>query len=243
MNISFKGIEIGINDSWENFWQEDTKTMVAAIQNKIDTPFTPGAENVFRFFRLDLATIKVVILGQDPYPQKDFATGRAFEVANINDWLDTKINPSLKNIVKLLHKTFCDKTSVKSIVNVRKDITNGKFKVAQPNQLFEKWEKQGVLLINTALTCAEGGSEKSNTHSGYWHSFTKKLLAYISKTNPNLKWFLWGKHARLFAQKTKIKGKLFESAHPRRYQQDPQSFLKCSHFAEVQSIDWLSVSE
>lgn len=171
MNIIFKDAEIVCHQSWVNFWQDDTQNLLADIQNKIKGSFTPSAKNVLRFFKLDLKTVKIVILGQDPYPQKNVATGRAFEVANIYDWQNTKINRSLQNIVKLLHKIICGNANVESIIHVRKELQNGKFKIAPPNKLFEKWEQQGILLINTALTCAEGNSKKSNSHSQFWHLF------------------------------------------------------------------------
>lgn len=242
MKIFFKEAEIVCHSSWVNFWQEDTKKMLADIQSKIKDDFTPSAEKVLRFFTLDLKKAKVVILGQDPYPQKNVATGRAFEVSNVRDWKNTQINPSLKNIVKLLHKIKFKFQKASPIGVVRRDIINEEFLIAPPNELFEKWERQGVLLINTALTCAEGNSKKSNSHSQFWHSFAKKVLAYISNENHDLIWFLWGSHAQSFARQAKIKGQLLKSDHPRLYKQNPNSFLAKCHFATVNHIDWLSFS-
>lgn len=122
MKIFFKGAEIVCHSSWVNFWQEDTKKLLADIQSKIKDDFTPSAEKVLRFFSLDLKKAKVVILGQDSYPQKNVATGRAFEVSNVRDWKNTQINPSLKNMVKLLHKIKFEFPKASPIGVVRRDM-------------------------------------------------------------------------------------------------------------------------
>lgn len=240
MNIFFKGAEIFCHSSWVNFWQEDTKKLLDDIQDKIKDNFTPSAKKVLRFFKLDLKRAKVVILGQDPYPQRNVATGRAFEVANVQNWQSTQINPSLQNIVKLLHKIVCDKKNVESIIDVRKDIQNGDFKIAPPNEIFEIWEKQGVLLLNTALTCVKGSSQKSNSHGLIWDPFTKKVIEYMSAENLDLQWFLWGNSAQKFAKYAK--NNLWLCKHPRRYGQKKGSFFAECHFLKVDSIDWTGFS-
>ncbi len=63
----------------------------------IGKSFTPTEENIFKAFKITkFKDIKVVILGQDPYPQRGVATGLAFAVS-----VNTKIPASLKNIFKV----------------------------------------------------------------------------------------------------------------------------------------------
>ena len=101
--MKFKGKEVHWHSSWKAFFErDDIQKMIEDIECKIDDNFTPSADKVFRFAEVDLKKLKVVILGQDPYPQEGVATGRAFEV---NGWDQMGTNISLQNIMKLICKS------------------------------------------------------------------------------------------------------------------------------------------
>ena len=106
-------------------------------------------------------------MGQDPYYNPEQATGLAFSVKT-----DIKTPPSLKNIFKEL----------KSDLNI--DRTNSDL---------SDWHKQGVFLLNTALTVIE---QKPNSHKKMWKEFTKDLLKYLAKKNPNILYVMWGNNAQ-----------------------------------------------
>ena len=104
------------------------------------TSVLPERENLFKAFALTVPEdVKVVILGQDPYPTKGNATGLAFSVSD-----GSKITKSLENIYRELE----------SDLHVNRPL----------NGNLEGWAKEGVLLLNSVLTVKEG---KRASHQ-YW---------------------------------------------------------------------------
>ncbi|MCF8070438.1 MAG: uracil-DNA glycosylase [Desulfobacterales bacterium] len=233
--LQFKNRKIKAHKSWRGFWDEGTVGYLEDIQEKIGSNFTPPAENVFRFMASDLSKLKVVILGQDPYPQRGVATGRAFEVGNIHNWNELKRNTSLQNIIKLIYKNYVQCNDVASIAEVRKAIDSKAFNIAPPHHLFKNWEKQGVLLINTSLTCE---IEKPNSHSEHWEIFSRKVVEYIKIYAPETYWFLWGAHAKKYGNSIQDFRK-FESKHPRLNSRDAGSFLGENHLGLALGVNWL----
>jgi len=117
-----------------------------------------------------LDKVKVVILGQDPYPTKGHAHGLCFSVLP-----DVKPLPkSLLNINKELKSDL--------------DIDNSATGYLQP------WAEQGVLLLNAVLTVEEG---KANAHQGQgWEQFTDKVIEIINAKCENVVFILWGAYAQ-----------------------------------------------
>lgn len=135
--------------------------------------FQPKKENIFNVFQIPIKNIKVVILGQDPYPTPGDAIGRAFAVSE-----NTKIPVSLRNISQEL-----ENEGLKESHNFD-----------NPWKTLEHWQEQGVFLLNTALTVETG---KAGSHLKYWQEFTKRVISHISLTQPCI-WLLWGKKAQNF---------------------------------------------
>jgi len=150
--------------------------------------FLPSRENIWNAL-IPIESIKVVILGQDPYPTPGNAHGLAFSVLP-----NVPIPASLKNIYK--------------------ELTSDGF-VAPKHGCLEEWTKQGVMLLNTVLT-VEAGSPQSHSKIG-WEEVTDQIIRSIAARSNNIIFVLWGKSAQvkkkilgLYLQKHKI----FESAHP-----------------------------
>jgi len=234
MEIKFQNCIISIHNSWNEFFTDEILQILKNIEDSIGDDFTPNAENIFRVLNNDLSRLKCCILGQDPYPQPGVATGRAFEVSGVNSWQDKKINFSLKNMLRLLHKNYMHMEFVSSIKNVREDIENNKFPVLTPDKIFVHWERQGVLLLNTSLTCRTGSS---NSHAELWPEFTSQLVQFITEKNNNVKWLLWGRDAQRFAECIADDRK-YKSFHPRLNGTGPGSFFYENHFLKIDSINW-----
>jgi len=139
------------------------------------------------FKRVSPDDIKVVILGQDPTPQEGKATGRAFSVE--------------------------DPLTVGSVMNILLEVALEGWSVNLFNGDLSKWERQGVLLLNSALTIGEikdTGQKESKTkrkeksHLRYWCPFTKLLIKYISSLPEESVWMLWGNVAKDFTVKRKF---------------------------------------
>jgi uracil-DNA glycosylase len=149
----------------------------------------PRKRNVFNALKLTrFEEVKVVILGQDPYPNPEHAHGLAFSIPKTTE----KIPKSLKNILKEL----------KADVGV--DAENGNL---------EPWAKQGVLLLNTVLTVEEGNSN-SHQRKG-WETLTTEIIQSLSEERDHIVFILWGRKAQKFKKFINPnQHKIIESPHP-----------------------------
>lgn len=184
-----------VHASWEPFLEETGYGLLELIAPQIikGGVFTPEPAIMLRFLGLDLDAVKILILGQDPYPQPGVATGRAFEVGPLKSWTMPFRNTSLRNIVRALYDAVHnEKLTFKEIVGQLNSAPE-EFKLLAPDQLFKYWELQGVLLLNTSFSCEIG---KPGSHAALWRPFTTALIAYIQKRNAEIYWLLWGNHAR-----------------------------------------------
>ena len=140
----------------------------------------PQMKDIFKAFKLcSLSSLRVVILGQDCYPDiyngKPRATGIAF--ANSSDVPEKDYSPSL-SVLK------------ESVIDYTVPHESVKF-----DQSLEKWEEQGVLLINTALSCKAG---KIGSHLLLWRPFIKSLLTNLSVYHAGIVYVLMGNAAQSF---------------------------------------------
>ena len=229
----------------EDYYDFFTVEKVTAINSFIKCmeirkiEYIPKNEYVFKALRSSISSRKVCILSNEPYSQGEIATGLAFEVKNTS-WVNHEINISLKNILKLLYKTYAGK--MEDIEKIRKEISHNEFNILPPNELFKSWEKQGVLLLNSSLTAIE---EKTGEHNKFWHPFTRDLMEYISTKNENIVYLLWGKDAEQF-EKNILNGEIIKSNHPAKggHSEGEKDFLKGDFFEKTKDIiNWLGIKE
>ena len=169
----------------------------------------PPGSLIFRAFDLTpLPSVKVVILGQDPYHGPGQAMGLSFSVPD-----GIKPPPSLVNIFK----------EIESDLGVRMS--------GSPN--LEPWARQGVLMLNASLT-VEAGMANSHKDIG-WHTFTDAVIKCISDNCDGIVFLLWGNFAR--AKKDLIdtsRHYVLEAAHPSPLAGG--AFFGCRHFSKTNSI-------
>jgi uracil-DNA glycosylase len=230
-----------VHPSWHSFLQPLVVQLLVDIEEATrcaGVPLTPAAEHVLRFLSTDLSSTKVLVMGQDPYPQEGVATGRAFEVAGLTSWHETFRNTSLKNIVRALYAAKFHK--FKRYKQIAED---GFSWLLPPDALFAHWEDQGVLLLNTSFTCEVGAS---NSHEKLWREFSMRLFRYIADQNNQIVWFLWGNHAQQMVRSLPIQYR-YETMHPMLCAQKenrPTDFLfgRVNVFAETAHlVDWYGV--
>ena len=179
-----------LHPTWQN-WLVQQKPMLEAIEQKVlaELQVTPHLNQVIRAFEIDPANIKVVILGQDPYPTEGDAIGLAFAMNT-----ESKMPRSLVNIVKELS----DDLGLE--VKTQADLS--------------RWSSQGVLLLNRTLTTQIG---KAGAHSKLgWEEFTREALIQLAQRN-KLVFILWGSPAIELGRgvaETSIDCRLIESVHP-----------------------------
>ena len=166
---------------------QEIEAYLAAERKKLYNIYPPQ-EQLFNALDLTpLATVKVVILGQDPYHGPGEANGLAFSVPS-----NIKIPPSLRNIYKELAK------DINCTPALNGDLSH--------------WAKQGVLLINTSLSVRHK-EPGSHSHIG-WHHFTDKVIETVSNKQPFVVFILWGTHAKSKQNLIGSRHKVITSAHP-----------------------------
>lgn len=155
---------------------ELNNVMAKVGQEYIRKPICPAQPDVFKAFRLcSLKNLKIVMLFQDPYPQKGVATGLA--LANNSKTLDSELSPSLKVIKE-------------AVINFEIPHYCITF-----DQTLESWAKQGILMINSALTVE---MNRIGSHVMLWRPFIAKLLKNLSEYNTAIVYVLFGRQAQTF---------------------------------------------
>ena len=140
--------------------------LLKSIENQLDEDFLPDPRNVFKALTLSPEKVKVLIVGQDPYPNPEHAMGLAFSVNK-----NVSVLPaSLKNIFKELESDL-------GVVRTNGDLSD--------------WVDKGVLLLNSSLTF-NPMQPRQHLNIG-WNLFTKSIIEYVGKNGAI--GVLWGNHA------------------------------------------------
>ena len=220
-------MNVQIEQSWKAVLStEFDKPYFARLAESVRSEYRSGvcyppARLVFNAFNLcPFDSVRVVIIGQDPYHEPNQAHGLSFSV---NPGID--IPPSLVNIYKELHD----------------DIG---FTIPQSGCLV-KWAEQGVMLLNTVLTVR---AHLANSHQGKgWEQFTDATIAALNKQDRPIVYMLWGRPARQKAAMLNNPGHLvLEAAHPSPLSAY-KGFFGCRHFSKANDflaangespIDW-----
>ena len=133
--------------------------------------FTPPLKDVFKAFEeCPEKDLKIVFIGQDPYPQLGVADGMAFSCG-----VTMKPQPSLRNMFEAIEET----------------VYQGFPTYQDPN--LTRWANQGVLLLNTALTCQV---DKIGSHYNIWNEFVMYVFDMLNFTNSGLIFVLLGAKAQ-----------------------------------------------
>jgi uracil-DNA glycosylase len=207
-------------------WREVTDAFLASAHGRALTAFVDerlraGAvvypDRVFRALEITAPhEVRVVILGQDPYHGAGQAQGLAFSVAPGQ----TKLPPSLRNLLKEVQAD----TGAASIC--RNDLT--------------PWARQGVLLLNAALT-VEDGAPQSHAGRG-WELLTDALLAFVAARAQPSVFMLWGASAqrkRALVEQVGAMGHLVLQANhpsPLSANRPPLPFVGCRHFSQANAF-------
>ena len=203
-------------------WRALEKNLQTALVAEV---VRPEPQNFFKALKLcPVDSVKVVILGQDPYHSPGLAQGLAFSIPSEIAVNSREFPSSLRNISKAL--------ALEGFGPL-------------PNGDLHNWAEQGVLLLNTALSVKLG---EAGSHTGLgWKSFIDHLIGALSKARPHLVWMLWGGHAQSKLPLIEVGQNplILQSSHPSGlgvYKTDkpflePGGKTSCSHF--TQANQWL----
>lgn len=180
----------------------------------------PKAKNIFNAFNLcPVDSVRVVIIGQDPYHEPGQAMGLCFSVPT-----GVANPPSLQNIYREIESDLGRPSSTNG------DLTH--------------WAQQGVLLLNSTLTVR---AHLAASHAGRgWEQFTDAVIAALA-TRKNIVYMLWGSYAQKKAALVDEKNNLvLKSVHPSPLSAY-RGFFGCKHFSRANEylvahgfnpIDW-----
>ena len=182
--------------------------------------FPPGAEIFKAFDSTPFSSVRVVILGQDPYHGAGQAHGLCFSVKP-----PTPPPPSLRNIFKELHQ------DLGVPIPSHGDLSH--------------WAAQGVLLLNTVLTVR---AHQANSHRNQgWERFTDTVISRLNAGREGLVFVLWGSAAgKKAAMIDPTRHRILRSVHPSPLSAH-RGFFGCRHFSSINAhlrergeteIDW-----
>ena len=149
--------------------------------------YLPAGEHVLRAFKQPFHDVRVLIVGQDPYPTPGHAVGLSFSVA-----------PDVRPIPK-------------SLINIYKEYVDDLGYPPPANGDLTPWAEQGILLLNRALTVQPN---KPNSHQGKgWEQVTEQAIKALAARSEPMVAILWGRNARNLRP---LLGDVpcIESAHP-----------------------------
>lgn len=199
-------------ENWISFMGKKGIKKLEVIASKVRSVDTLPSENLwFESFRsISPENVRVVILGQDPYPQRGAANGYAFAY-----------DGEVENYPYSLYV-------------IRKRLTQNKRQKVD----LKKWSKEGVLLLNTALTVKHNSP---GSHIDHWHEFTECILSLLAKrkTHKPPVFVLWGRKAQKTARTAKVPPDLCIFApHPCRWQSADNPLQKINETLHADPVNW-----
>ena len=167
-----------VDQSWHSVFsshEEDIKKIehFLGCEKEAGHSYLPSDVDIFRAFSLPFFSVKVLIVGQDPYPTPGHAMGLSFSVS-----------PDVTPLPRSLKNIFTELTDdIGCLEPAHGDLSS--------------WSEQGVMLLNRVLTVRSG---EANSHHGKgWESFTDGVIKALVKRNVPLVGVLWGRNAQSLA--------------------------------------------
>jgi uracil-DNA glycosylase len=206
-------MDVALEPTWKTalnpIFQSDSFTKLADFvkqEYQQHQVFPPGKQIFSAFWQCPLPSVKVVILGQDPYHGDGQANGLAFSVAP-----GLPFPPSLLNIFKEL----------KSDLGIP----------MPPNGDLSRWAAQGVFLLNATLT-VRADSAGSHQNQG-WESVTDAVIQTISREREGVVFLLWGAYAQKKEELIDSKRHcILKAPHPSPLAAH-RGFWGCKHFSKA----------
>lgn len=172
--------------------RNETMKIMGWLRSINQSTLCPSIKDVFKAFKLcPYNNCRVVFISQDPYPQRGVAQGVLF--GNSSDTPENKLSPSLQ-IIK------------ESVINF--EIPHN-FITFDPT--LESWAKQGILMINSALTTEVG---KIGVHMMKWRPFMIAFLKQMSMINPGIIYVLFGSQAQILEPYISKNNYVLKIEHP-----------------------------
>ncbi|UKN02845.1 uracil-DNA glycosylase [Paracrocinitomix mangrovi] len=210
-------MNVDIEESWKTVLHgEFDKPYFVQLVDNVKQAYQKGdvwpkGKNIFNAFnQCPFNEVKVVILGQDPYPTPGHAHGLCFSVQK-----DVKPFP-------------------KSLNNIFKEINTDLGIEIPENGNLERWAEQGVFMLNTVLTV---NAHEANSHKSFgWETFTDQVISSISNNLEGVVFLLWGSQAQKKIELIdQSKHHILKTVHPSPLSAH-RGFFGCKHFSKANEL-------
>lgn len=203
--------------SIHNSWHEYIDIVELDKIKKELNPVTicPEAQYIFREFSIPVEELRVIIIGESPYPKRTDACGRAFATP---DQRDKDFPFSLQIICKALSE----------YIGIEYEDFSKKFF----DTTLQAYSSDGIMMLNSALTCE---INSPGCHNNLWKNFTQTLIKRLCKETNGLIFWLIGNEAKSLSQFITNRHWVFESIHPAALKHNP-SLIFDHKFKEIDDI-------
>ena len=174
-----------VHPSWSPILEPLQDAIITTYETVSKSQYIPAIERIFAPLSTSIDEVKVVIVGQDPYPNPDYADGFAFSV-----------RPEISPLPA-------------SLINIFKELESDLGTKMPENGNLERWSRQGVLLINRTLTTVPGESH-AHQRSG-WMAITEVIIREVAQRGAV--GILWGGNAQQMSEYFDA-SRVIKSAHP-----------------------------
>jgi uracil-DNA glycosylase len=169
-------------------------------------PGVPAGAHMLRAFDdIDPSDVRCVVLGQDPYPEPGFATGRAFEAGNVAGWreLDKMFSKSVRAFMQQICAARTERPEVAgsfdSWPHLLEEIEVGTVGIEAPGAIADRWVSEGVLLLNSSLTLSRFkvtiDPHQSLGHLPVWRPLVLAVLRHLAATGRPIVFIAFGEAA------------------------------------------------
>ena len=185
----FAGFELPIDAVDSSLRIEDGELVYPGRRNQA-LPGAPQGAHLFRAFDgISPADVRCVLLGQDPYPDVQFSTGRAFEAGAYDCWSDLNgmASHSMRSLIQCVYAARCNDPSYAQGVTqwpcALEAISDPRNHFPAPRALVQHWVDQGVLLLNSSLTISrfavDGHPHQTGGHLPLWRPFMAHVIRHL----------------------------------------------------------------
>lgn len=211
-----------------------------------------GAHALAAFDGISPDDVKCMILGQDPYPEPGFATGRAFEAGNLASWaeLDKMFSKSIRAYMQLIAAARTENEALAESFDrwpqVRSMLSDTAAGFEPPGAIADRWTGEGALLLNASLTLSrfrvDIDPHQSRGHLPFWRPLMLRVIeTLVARGRPVVFLGFGAASADIFAEAGISEGRngvvaLVQREHPAFADQvlgKPNPFILCNSYLEA----------
>jgi uracil-DNA glycosylase len=195
-------VELGFADGDQNLEMEIWEPIFPPRKDRT-FPGAPAGAHILRAFdRIAPSDVRCVVLGQDPYPEPGFSTGRAFESGNVAEWreLEKMFSRSVRAYMQQICAARTGRPELASSFaawpTLLAEIEAGSVELEAPDAIADHWEDEGVLLLNSSLTISRFDKaidrHQSHGHLPVWRPLIQAALKHLAATGRPIVYLAFG---------------------------------------------------